>query len=392
MPRASPAADTDQGVHRFRYAPVPGAGIADAVREGYRIDLPERRVTGGGADVPPLVSVAGGGVVVETVELADDGGGDVVVRLHEGHGGRTRAPVSAGCAVAPVAVTGPLERPVADIGPELELRPFQIVTPRLRRGRGGPGTGRVRWLTVTVRLPLFPLGSVLFPGLVLPLTVFEKRYRRLVADLAALPEDAPRRFGVVAIRHGSEVAPSGPPGSGGGEPGEDAADRLGPDPAAALYPVGCVAEVASIRTDEEDGRSELITSGTSRFRLLSVETGGPYLVGEAETLPEERGAGAGALAAAVARTFTTYQKRLAGAREQTLAAVQELPGDPNVLSYLVAAATILETGAKQGLLEAPDTAARLSAELRLLRREVAVLGKLPSLPATELTRTPPNPN
>lgn len=94
----------------------------------------------------------------------------------------------------------------------------------------------------------------------------------------------------------------------------------------------------------------------------------------------------------MARTFTTYQKRLAGAREQTLAAVQELPGDPNVLSYLVAAATILETGAKQGLLEAPDTAARLSAELRLLRREVAVLGKLPSLPATELTRTPPNPN
>lgn len=245
---------------------------------------------------------------------------------------------------------------------------------------------------MTVRLPLFPLGSVLFPGLVLPLNVFEERYRRLVADLTALPEDTPRRFGVVAIRDGSEVAPAGPATDEGEEPREpDAAAGLGPDPAKSLYTVGCTAEVASVRTGE-DGRSELITSGTTRFRLLSLDTSGAYLTGEVEELPEERGEGAGALAAGVARAFALYQKRLAGARERTLTANQELPDDPAVLSYLVAAATVVETGVKQRLLEAESAAARLSAELELLRREVAVIGKLPSLPAVELTRRRPSPN
>ena len=51
-------------------------------------------------------------------------------------------------------------------------------------------------------LPLFPLGTVLFPGLLLPLHIFEDRYRQLVRDLADGPE--PRRFGVIAIRHGRD--------------------------------------------------------------------------------------------------------------------------------------------------------------------------------------------
>ena len=84
--------------------------------------------------------------------------------------------------------------------------------------------------------------------------------------------------------------------------------------------------------------------------------------------------------------FRTYQKRLAGSRERTLAA-QEFPDDPTVLSYLVAAAMIYETAAKQRLLEAPDAAARqLTEELKLLRRETAIIDKLPSLPAVELTQ------
>ena len=62
----------------------------------------------------------------------------------------------------------------------------------------------------TVRLPLFPLNSVLFPGLVLPLNVFEERYRAMMRDLLKTPEDEPRRFAVVAIRDGHEVAPSAP--------------------------------------------------------------------------------------------------------------------------------------------------------------------------------------
>lgn len=239
---------------------------------------------------------------------------------------------------------------------------------------------------MTDRIPLFPLNSVLFPGLVLPLNVFEERYRALVRDLIALPEDAPRRFGVVAIRDGHEVATPGDEDKG-------AAAGFGPDPAKALFEVGCAAEAATIG-EREDGGFEMVATGTTRFRLLSVDASGPYLVGEIEDLPEEPGEGSGALAAGVARAFRTYQKRVAGARERTLASGggPELPDEPSVLSFLVAAATVLDTPAKQSLLEAPDTVTRLTEELRLLRREAAVIGKLRTLPAVELTRQTPSPN
>ncbi|GAA1885506.1 LON peptidase substrate-binding domain-containing protein [Streptantibioticus ferralitis] len=239
---------------------------------------------------------------------------------------------------------------------------------------------------MTARLPLFPLGSVLFPGLVLPLNIFEERYRALARDLLALPEDAPRHFGVVAIRDGYEVAPSGP-----GAPDDGAAAGLGPDLGKALYEVGCIADAASLR-EKEGGGYEMVATGTTRFRLRSVDATGPYLVAEIEELPELPGAGAGPLTAEVERAFRTYQKQLAGARERTLSTAQELPAQPSVLSYLVAAATVVEVPVKQELLEAADTATRLTEELKLLRRETAVIGKLPSLPAVELTRQPTNRN
>ena len=75
----------------------------------------------------------------------------------------------------------------------------------------------------TVRLPLFPLNSVLFPGLVLPLNIFEERYRAMMRDLLKTPEDEPRRFAVVAIRDGHEVASSAP-----GMPDPTALPELGP--------------------------------------------------------------------------------------------------------------------------------------------------------------------
>jgi Lon protease-like protein len=232
---------------------------------------------------------------------------------------------------------------------------------------------------VTDRLPLFPLGSALFPGLVLPLNVFEDRYRALVRDLLALPENAPRRFGVVAIRHGQEVAPTGQEGRAAGP-----AAGLGDDPLAALYGYGCVADAAGI-AERAEGGYELVATGVTRFRLLSLDTTGEYLTGEIEEFPERTGTGAGALVPEVTRAFTAYQKKLAGARERTLSA-QEFPDDPTVLSYLVAAAVIAEIPVKQHLLETPDTAARLGAELRLLRRETAVIDKLPSLPAVDLVQ------
>ncbi|MFJ4575992.1 alpha-mannosidase [Streptomyces sp. NPDC088846] len=128
---------TDQGVHRLRYALLPGATIGDAVREGWQFSLPERRVPGSAA-VAPLVSVDDDAVVVTAVKLADDGSGDVVVRLHEAHGGRASARLTAGFALAGASVTDLLERPLADEPAEvagdavrLRLRPFQIVTLRL---------------------------------------------------------------------------------------------------------------------------------------------------------------------------------------------------------------------------------------------------------------------
>lgn len=263
----------------------------------------------------------------------------------------------------------------------------------------------------TARLPLFPLNSVLFPGLVLPLNIFEERYRAMMRDLskdadsgdsAPSPdqlssptdptEDEPRRFVVVAIRDGREVAATAP-----GMPDSTAlAERgpaagFGPDPLQAFHRVGCIADAATIR-EREDGSYEVLATGTTRVKIHSIDASGPYLTAEVEELPEEAGDDAGALAEGVLRAFRSYQKRLAGARERSLTTGAELPDEPSVVSYLVAAATVLDIPAKQRLLQAPDTATRLREELKLLRAETAVIRHLPSLPAVELTRTPTSPN
>ncbi|WP_030572255.1 alpha-mannosidase [Streptomyces aureocirculatus] len=136
-----PDPETDQGVHRFRHALVPGAGIVDAVREGYRINLPERRVTGAADAVAPLVAVADDAVVVTAVKLADDGSGDVVIRFHEAHGGRARTTLTLGFEAGSIAVTDLLERPLDGVlAPERDgavltvaLRPFELVTLRVAR-------------------------------------------------------------------------------------------------------------------------------------------------------------------------------------------------------------------------------------------------------------------
>ena len=142
-----PDPDTDQGAHTFRYAFVPGAGIADAVREGYLINLPERHVPGAAAaSVEPLLAVDNPAVVVEAVKLADDQSGDVVVRLYESGGGRATTRLTAGFPVGSATTTDLLERslpqakpqPVTNASPvELTFRPFQIQTLRLTRATAG---------------------------------------------------------------------------------------------------------------------------------------------------------------------------------------------------------------------------------------------------------------
>ena len=218
-------------------------------------------------------------------------------------------------------------------------------------------------------LPLFPLGSVLYPGLLLPLHVFEDRYRRLVRDLLEARE--PRRFGVVAIREGRET---------------------GVDGVSALHEVGCTATVRRV-LKRDDGRFDLVTIGADRFRLTSLDHSRPYLQGEVEFLPENIGdeAAADRAVAAVQRAFRTYHDALTS-RGVTQVSIPELPADPVALSYLVAASVIADLSDRQALLAEPDALRRLIAERALLSRETALLRTLTSTPAPDLRSTPYSPN
>ncbi|MEU2610840.1 LON peptidase substrate-binding domain-containing protein [Micromonospora sp. NPDC007271] len=229
---------------------------------------------------------------------------------------------------------------------------------------------------MTARLPVFPLGTVLFPGLVLPLHIFEERYRALVRHLVGLPEGAPREFGVVAIRAGWEVA------LGAGRAGGDVT----------LHEVGCTAELRQV-TELADGGFDIVTVGRRRFRIAEVDEGTtPYLTAEVEWLPEPAGTDevAGLLAARVISVFRQYLSLI---RPDPQEISEQLPEDPTVLSHLVAATAALTVGDRQRLLAIDDTAARLRAELRLLHRETSLLRHVRAVPVplSELAG-PPAPN
>jgi uncharacterized protein len=214
-------------------------------------------------------------------------------------------------------------------------------------------------------LPLFPLGTVLFPGLLLPLHIFEDRYRQLVRDLADGPE--PRRFGVIAIRHGRET---------------------GVDGIQALYEIGCTAILRQVKP-LEDGRYDVVTVGTQRFRLASLDDSGPYLRGQVDLLTEEAGdEAAAAQAVRVVRDgFHAYLNALAERGVSQISA-PELPEDPVTLSYLVAASMIIDLSDRQALLAEPDALHRLTAERALLSRELTMLRTLTATPAPDLRNSP----
>ena len=259
------------------------------------------------------------------------------------------------------------------------------------------------------RLPIFPLGTVLFPGLVLPLHIFEERYRELVRHLVALPDGSgPREFGVVAIRSGwsGPMAPGGAAGqvstldlsAGPATPGLElrpaaaSADRTPSVSDVTLFEVGCTAELRQV-TELADGGFDLVTVGRRRFRLVDVDPEAEaYLTAEVEWLPEP--AGQEEIADLLApRVLAVFRQYLGLIRAEPEELSEQLPGDPTVISHLVAATAALTLADRQRLLAIPDTAARLRAELRLLSREAALLRQVRAVPVplAELA-VPPSPN
>ncbi|HEX9342283.1 MAG TPA: LON peptidase substrate-binding domain-containing protein [Actinomycetota bacterium] len=213
-----------------------------------------------------------------------------------------------------------------------------------------------------MELPLFPLSSVLYPGLPIPLHIFEERYREMFGRVLA----GERRFGVVAIARGREVG--------------DLPEH---------HPVGCVAEVREVRR-YPDGRLDVVAWGERRFRIEGIAEPAPYIVGDVALLPEPTGAGAERLAARVGWLFTRYLTtllRFASEGSEQL----EVPDDPVAASYLIAAGLQIELADKQRLLVAETAAERLRTEAGLLRRELALLEHLHIAgPATSAVAFTPN--
>lgn len=214
-------------------------------------------------------------------------------------------------------------------------------------------------------IALFPLGTVLVPGQVLPLHVFEPRYRQLVRDLIDAP-DHPQRgrsFGVVSIREGHEV---------------------GANSARSLAMVGTAARVQVVEK-YDDGRYDMVTVGTDRFEINDLDVSAPYLQAHVAWLTEYAGESTDPLVASVSEQFVAYRNRLSSMLDPI--PFDSLPADPIELSYLVATAMVLDRVDRQALLEKPDSATRLRAELSLLRRESALAVHLQSIPAGDLART-----
>ena len=200
-------------------------------------------------------------------------------------------------------------------------------------------TGRQR------TIPLFPLNVVLFPGGFLPLHIFEERYKLMVERCL----DADSEFGVVLIKSGVEVG-------GNAEP----------------HAVGTAARIVNVR-QEEDGRMNILVTGLERFRIDSVLLRQPYMEGVLDPIDDDSAETPDADLLADMRQAVAEQIRLLHGLRGGWVREPRTPEDPAELSWLVC--TLLQAGndVKQALLEEPSTAARLRAQLPLLRSNAAVL-------------------
>lgn len=184
-------------------------------------------------------------------------------------------------------------------------------------------------------LPLFPLPLVLFPGVPLPLHIFEPRYRRMLADVRA----SNNLFGLSYFEPGASMASERP------SPGH----------------VGCAAEVVEVQP-APDGRSNILTVGLVRYRVEAyVEQGDPYLVGRVEFFEDEEDDARllSKRAREVAEMFSRITRAMRAVNEDRTPSPELPESEPERLSFLVAAVVEMEADEKQELLEMRSTAERL---------------------------------
>lgn len=203
---------------------------------------------------------------------------------------------------------------------------------------------------------MFPLRTVLVPGMPLSLNVFEPRYRKLVADLLNDESPAAPQFGVVALRAGWEVGVL-----------------------ADVYRVGTTARVSEV-FPHADGRCRIEATGQRRFEILELDTKSqPYLIAKVRFLAEDLGEHAAELAPRLAEALARYKEELVGAGVDPSGPI---PNDPLELSYSAATQPWLTVSDRQALLEAPDATRRLARAFAIVRRESTLLSALHAVPVS----------
>jgi Lon protease-like protein len=198
------------------------------------------------------------------------------------------------------------------------------------------------------RLPLFPLNTVLFPGQLLPLHIFEPRYTLMVNT--CIKKESP--FGIVLIREGKEV-------------GEDALPHR----------VGTTARVVDVERLEE-GRMQIVVAGEERFRVLELHRDQPYLTGDVKSWPwpmEMDDIVGLALQTRRVRNFLMRYLAALARAEGNVVEAKDIPTNPVVLACVTAITLLVSPQEKQELLVSPTVAAFLDKEIALLEREVRVL-------------------
>jgi Lon protease-like protein len=221
---------------------------------------------------------------------------------------------------------------------------------------------------VPIELPMFPLNTVLFPGVTVPLRVFEERYRALVTNLHEIDDPAERLFGSVAIREGYEVGDHG---------------------AQSLFRVGVRLQLTEVIA-HADGSFDIVAVARDRIRLNRLRPTSAYPVGEIDLLPDDDAEPDPAVTVLLRSMFDSYRDQVSGFSNDPHPG--SLPKDPTWLAWALAASIPLPIPARQGLLEQHDPNLRIAHLVRLLREELNALAVIPSLPASDIARNRWSPN